>query len=413
VTRPATLLLLLCAHSAFANEAITLSLPDALRLAERQSALVRRAVRERAVSEAGRVGAAALLPANPVATITLGARRDASGSVPASSGFEITGRLEQMIEIGGQRGLRMLEAARALDVATVRVEVARAETRARVRAAYVHVLLATRHLTYARVQESLAEQVFASARIRVDLGAGTDVDRNLAEVERGRLTQERIYATLALDAGFDRLRVAVGLPVGQGITVSTALALPPPITESEAALQERARTRRAELRALEASTAQLDVAVVRMRRERVPSPTLFFDVMSQQPLQLYFGGGLAMPLPLWRRGQGELAVARASRELATEDRAIFEQLMATEVQQSLRVARALREVAERWEQVSVPAAEKNLELVTQGWRSGKFDLYRVVQTAREAADAHRRQLELTGAVWDATIDLDRVSGAEQ
>ncbi len=395
------------------TEGLTLSLQDALTLAEQRSPLVRRALKEEAVAAAGRIGAAALLPANPAVTVTLGARRDSSSSSPASQGFEGTGRIEQMFDIGGQRGLRIAEAEGNRALARLRVEVARAETRARVRAAYVTVLIARRHLADARDQEALGEQVFTSARIRFDAGAGTDVDRNLAEVERGRLTQERVYATLAVEDGLDRLRRSLGLPASRVLTLTSTLSLPPIIAETEAALLERARARRAELRVLDASAAQLDLTLARLRRERVPSPTLFFDAMSQQPGQLYLGGGLALPIPLWRRGQGEIAIANANRNLALEDRAIFEDQLAIEVQQSLRTARGLREAAERWDQQSAPAAQRNLELVTQGWRSGKFDLFRVVQTAREAADARRRLLELTGAVWDATINLDRVSGAGQ
>ena len=53
--------------------------------------------------------------------------------------------------------------------------------------------------------------------------------------------------------------------------------------------------------------AHVDATTTRLRRERVPNPTLFVDVAEQQPGQLYVGGGLALPLPLWRRNQGELA----------------------------------------------------------------------------------------------------------
>ena len=390
--------------------ALTLSLEGAIAMAEQQSPLVRRAIREQAVVEAGRVGAAALLPANPALSVMLGGRRDSSGSVPASQGFEGIGRLEQTIEIGGQRGLRMTEAARAVDVARIRTELARVEARARVRAAYTGVLLARRHLEYARAQEALGQRVFESASARLQAGAGTDVDRNLAEVERGRLTQERVYAVLELGEALARLRRTLGIPLERSLELSSLLALPPAVTEALAPLVERAKSRRAELRALDASVSQLDAALLRLRRERVPSPTLSFEVMAQQPGQLYLGGGLSVPLPLWRRGQGEIAVALANRALVVEERGIFDDELGIEVERTHRAALALREAAEQWERVSVPAAERNLELVTQGWRSGKFDLFRVVQTAREAAEAQRRQLQLLGALWDATITLDRVTG---
>ena len=46
-----------------------------------------------------------------------------------------------------------------------------------------------------------------------------------------------------------------------------------------------------------------------------------------------------------------------------------------------------------------------------GWLGGKLDLFRVVQVAREAADARRRQLEVLGDLWRARIELDRATGS--
>ena len=408
--------LLLAFSSSYAHaapEGSPLSLPDALRFAVERSPIVRRARKEHDVVAAARVGAAALLPANPIIGVALGTRRDTSGSVPPSRGFEGTGRLEQQIEIGGQRGARIAEADRAKDVARIRVDIALIEARARVRAAYVGVLLAERHLAHAREQEALGGQVLASAQARVTAGAGTDIDLHLAEVERGRLTQERVLAVLGVEEALSRLRHLVGLPLGSPLVLTSALDLPAPLTETFDALLLRAHERRAELRMLDASATQLDATIVRLHRERIPNPTLSFDVMSQQPGQLYLGGGLAIPLPLWRRGQGELAVAQANKALQTEERALFEDELALEVEQAERKARLLREAIDVWQRVSLPAAEQHLGLVTQGWRAGKLDLFRVVQAAREAADARRRELELAGALWDATITLQRATGSEE
>jgi cobalt-zinc-cadmium efflux system outer membrane protein len=279
-----------------------------------------------------------------------------------------------------------------------------------VRAAYVGALLALQNLQNAREAEAIGERVFESARARLEAGAGTDVDRNLAEVERGRLTQARVSALLGVGESLDRLRRAAGIAQGRPIALTSTLALPSPVDQTLEALLERARQRRLELKALEASARQIDATIVRLRRERVPSPTLFFDVMSQQPGQLYLGGGLGLPIPVWRRNQGELAIASAQRALVDEDRAVFEEQLAIEVEQAQRVAGGLRETVTRWQESAMPAAERNLELVTQGWRAGKFDLFRVVPTSREAAEARRRRLELIGALRDATITLQRAIG---
>ncbi len=387
-----------------------LSLAEALEMANQNSPLVRRALKEQAVAQATLVGARTLLPANPWIGVTLGQRRDYSSSSPPSAGFEVTGHLEQQFEIGGQRGLRMNEASRAIEVARIRTEIARLETRARVRAAYVGVLIARRQLKWAQEAEALGEQVWKSARTRLSAGAGTDIDRNLAEVEWMRLSQERVQASLGVEEALDRLRRELRLPAATPLELSSPLETPAPMTGTLEQLVGYAKARRADLKLLDAARTQLDAQLVRLRRERVPSPTLSFDVMSQQPGQLYLGGGVALGLPIWRRLQGELAITAAQREVALEDQVIFEDQLAIEVDHAQRVARALHDAAERWEQVALPAAERNVELVTQGWRSGKLDLFRVVQAVREAAEARRRHLSLLGALWDSMITLERVTG---
>jgi outer membrane protein TolC len=59
----------------------------------------------------------------------------------------------------------------------------------------------------------------------------------------------------------------------------------------------------------------------------------------------------------------------------------------------------------------LPAAEAAVTLMTEGWRAGKFDLFRLLQTSRDASEARRLYLETLGLLWDSTIALDRAVGA--
>ena len=58
-----------------------------------------------------------------------------------------------------------------------------------------------------------------------------------------------------------------------------------------------------------------------------------------------------------------------------------------------------------------PAAEANASLLTEGWRAGKFDLFRVIQASRDVGDARRAELEALRDFWQAVIALDRATGA--
>jgi len=389
---------------------VQLSLDEALLRAETASPLVRRAHRARESVAALRVGAGVLFPSNPAAFVTVGRRSDASQSMPPSDGVEWGLHLEQTVELAGQRGTRLAEVDRAIQAAVARERLARVETRARVRAAYVGALIAEAQVESARRREALAERVLASARARVQAGAASDVETHLAEAEHGRVSYERIEAELAAVDGTAELRRVLDLPPGTVVALTTALGQPTLPTSPLDDLLTRAQLRREELRALEATRLQLDASVVRLRREVVPSPTLFLDVQRQQPGQTYVGAGLGVPLPLWRRNQGELAQVRAERARTDEEIAIAQHEIAAEVARLHRTSLARRDEVSVWTERIVPAANANVELVTQGWRVGKFDLFRVVQVSREAGEARRKELEVLGTLWESSIELGRAVG---
>ncbi|HUM13273.1 MAG TPA: TolC family protein [Myxococcaceae bacterium] len=405
----ASLLATLCCTAASAQPR-SFSLDEALARAADRSPAVQRARLERRSVEAEAVGAGLFFPANPVVSVAGGSRSDLSGSVPPAAGAEFGVRVEQQVEIGGQRGARLTEVERAVDAARARERVALSETRARVRSAYVGTLLAREQVRFSEQRLELAERVRTSVQQRAGLGAAAEVDVNLAILEAGRAEQEVAAARVAAVASDQALRRLLDLPRGPPLELTSVLELPAAPGEDTEALVTAARNRRAELAALTASRSQLDATLELLSREVIPSPTLFFEWASQQPQQSWFGGGIAIPIPLWRQNQGAKARVRAAQERLDGERVLVEREVESEVEVAAASARALATEAVRWEREVAPAAAANAELVARGWQAGKFDFFRVVQALRESAEARALQLRLLGTAWAAVIDLDRVTG---
>ncbi len=397
---------------------VALDIEEAARRAADASPLVRRARAQREAVVARRVEADFLLPANPVIGGSVGPTwTSTSTTVPAAPGsptareLGVTGHLEQTIEIGGQRGLRQTEVARAVDAARSRERVAEVESRARARTAYVAALLASAQLDAAKRLEELASRIEASVQTRVAAGAASDIDLRLATLERSRIQRDRVEFVQGVSDALIELRLLLGLPPAATLVLTTPLGAPAVDMPTLGSAVERAKERRAHLLALAATRVELDAALTRLGREALPSPTLFLDVERDRPGELYARAGLAIPLPVARRKQGEIAVARAARANVDVERALGEHEVALEVERAWRESTNRRAQVEIDEREVVPAAEAAAELLTQGWRAGKFDLFRVIQASREAGDARRRALEDLGRLWQARIELDRTMGA--
>ncbi len=384
-----------------------LMLAEALSRAEAASPLVRRAHAERQAVAARETGAALLFPSNPLLSGAAGPRRD-----PAGDGLEYLLHAEQTIEIGGQRSARRAVISRALRTAELREQVARAETVARVRAAYVGAQLARARAEAESAREALVAKLLDAVQSRVENGASSDVDLELARLERGIARRARADAALAATDALARLRLLVGLPAARPLTLDAAVIAPTPRAGDLPALIARAESQRAELAVIASSQEELDADLVRLRREAIPSPTLFVDFERDRPGQVYLGAGLTVPIPVWRRQQGELALAQAERSRLDEELALAGRDVALEVERAFVAESAQRQMAELLDREVLPAAERAVTLMTEGWRAGKFDLFRLLQTSRDASEARRLYLETLGRQWDATINLDRAVGAE-
>ena len=174
-----------------------LTLEAALARAEESSPLVRRARAERQAVAAREVGASQLFPSNPVIAGGAGPRRENNPGFADAKGIQFFGHIEQTIEIGAQRSARRKVVSQALHTAELREQVARAETRARVRAAYVGVQLALARVVAASQREALVTRLLEAVRARVAGGASSNVDLELARLERGSAARARVDATLA------------------------------------------------------------------------------------------------------------------------------------------------------------------------------------------------------------------------
>lgn len=386
----------------------TLTLEAAVDRARNRSPEVQLATRVVDEAEATRVGAGVFLPTNPRLFADyrpLVIELPGSPSDPRN-GYNIG--INGDIEISGAGFARVEESERRVEVAKAELEWERKRAAARAWVAYVDVLLSDQRVE--RIQEALDVQkrVSDAAKERVSAGVAGEPEVTTVEVELASAERDLIEAQRQQTSA--RLELTNVLDAEPGtVWELAATTLEPRDAPSEQELVERALESRPELAIVKARLALLETMESRLAREGFPKLglNLGLDVAPASPGFLY--AGLALELPV-QRNQGPQAVARAQQE--TEKARLQAQLRRV----AREVAAARRSYESRRNQVSVlvkkalPSARRTRDLIEQGWRAGRFDVFRLTTATRDVLRLEREHIDTLSAAWSDWVELQRASG---
>lgn len=352
----------------------------------------------------GRLTDAETYPYNPTAQGQAASRR---GGGQSSVDFEVG--VGQQIEIAGQRGDR-IDTARA-ELAAERARLLRAQRllAARVHLAFVAALEARELLEVSRSDVELARRLYDLAQRRLDRGAGTRLDVNVAAAELGRAEARYQAAQAVYQAQRATLAEAMGLetflPLPQGELHVSLDALP-----SLEQLVESARAHRADLQVLRdleaASLARHELA----RSEAWPDLTLEAFAGHEEASDTIIGGRLSVPIPLFNRNQGRVEetraqIARVQAERHAGELSVWQEVVAAHAryETSLRTIERLRELV-------FGTLEQNMELLKRSFEAGKATWPEVVVIRRLLVDAQRELTTAEASARRAWVELKVAAG---
>lgn len=401
-------LVLTCALLALPAAAEALTLEQAIERAREKAPEVQLAARVVDEARASRVGAGVFMPTNPR---LFGDYRPLVIELPGSPvdprhGYNLG--INGDIEISGAGFARVEEAERRVEVATAELDWERKRAAARAWVAYVDALLSNQRVE--RIQEALAVQkrVAEAAQERVSAGVAGEPEVTTVAVEVA--SAERDLAEAQRQQQAARLELSSVLDSEPGTEWElTDTSLDPKPAPPEQELVDRALDARPELRVVKARLALLETMESRFAREGFPKLglNLGLDVAPASPGFLY--AGIAIELPV-QRNQGPQAIARAQQE--TEKARLQAQLRRV----AREVALARRSYEARRQQVTVlttqalPSARRTQELIEQGWRAGRFDVFRLTTATRDSLRLQREYIETLLATWSDWVELQRASG---
>jgi cobalt-zinc-cadmium efflux system outer membrane protein len=347
-----------------------------------------------------------VLPSNP--RLFGDYRRLAPGpQVAPLDGFQVG--VDALFEVSGAGAARVEEAGRRLALARADLASERVRARARAWGTWVEVQVATQRVAVLEEAEAVQRRVELASRERQLAGVAGEPDLAAATLELASVRAQLAEARRLEAAARMGLRAVLDLPAGEPLLLAEPPA-EPAATRDEGGYVERALERRPELAALRARLQLLEQTDTRLAREAFPRLGVTLGLDAAPASQAFGYGGLSVELPVAQRNQGPRALVAAQR--GTEETRLELELRRVHRE----VASAFRGLAERKAQLrllveqALPAAERSVALVEQGWRAGRFDVFRLTAATRELQRVRQQQLETLLLAWLDLIDLERSSG---
>jgi len=353
-----------------------LSIEALVAMAMDRAPMLKAAAARIAVAE-GERRQASLRP-NPIAGAD---RRQQFGGSDTQTTFGLTMPLDLF-----RRDARVAVADHTVQRAAALAEWERIDRAALVRVRAADLLAAVRQLGVVRQVALAARSRLDMLRARVDTGAGTPLDRDLADVEWQRSDADALRWQGEVDAAMAALKAAVGWPIHQPLQLSSSLdeaiaGLP----AVPAALVAAALDQRPDVRAAEAMAGQADAMQHLARREArldlsVTGAYMWRTVGRDRMNEAMVG--VMVDLPWRNRQQGAIAAATAQGRAARSEVAALRLDAEGDMAAALARDTAAFATVQRYRSGLVDLAAKNLEVVRERWSLGQGTLFDVIEEER-------------------------------
>jgi outer membrane protein, heavy metal efflux system len=332
----------------------------------------------------------------------------ASADGRRASDFDVA--VEQVIELGGKRGKRVSVATARLEAARSRRGLARSQLVLRVRRAYMLAVIAGQRITAAHEAEAIAVELKSFADQRLELGAGTLLEVNVASAARGRAIAERLGAEQAMRTARAELAAAVGDPAVPELAPAAEAAFAAPVLSEDEFIRRALANRgdlmaaAAEIRAAEAELSLAQALAVPDVVARVGTALQGIDHERSASV------GVSVSVPILNRNQGGQAVAQAVLDRARVAETVLRQAVERDARVAFTRYRAAREAQEAYDRNVVDKLAENLALAWESFRSGKIGLLEFNAVRRDLVDTRRAFLDALIEVVEARAAADAAAG---
>jgi len=324
-----------------------------------------------------------------------------------------TAQMNLPVELGGKRAARIGAAQRGRELAQAQLRATESDLRASVIGAFFNVLVAQERVRLAASSAGIAARGASVAARRVAAGKISPVEETKAGVELANAELERAEADAALVGARHALSTLWGNPSPRFAeadgSLDTLSALP---ARPDAALLrdglDAAPAAVASQRELARRQAEINV----QRSQQYPDVTLSVGAKRENAGDrgYYPVLGVAIPLPLFDRNQGNLYTAIRQADKAADEYRATRLRLDHDLQQATSQLAVSRSSAQALRDTVLPAAQHAYQAATQGFEAGKFSYLEVLDAQRTLFQVRIRYLGVVASAWQAATTIDRILG---
>lgn len=350
----------------------------------------------------GRAVQAGLYP-NPTVAVTADELGDRTGT------FGIIGapQISQEIVRGNKLGLSQAAANKEVDRASLAVVEERYKLLTLVRQSYWEAIVLQRRAEVLTELISIADRSIETADklLKAKEKDATELDGLQFEIDRERYRAELDATRRALPGAVRKLAADAGaadLPIA---AVVGDLERNLPEFDLNAALPYVLGVH-PQVQSARLGVEQAQLLVRRAEAEPTPNITLSGGYTRQgQNRSNDWGIGIAMPVPLWNKNQGNIFAAKAQLGEALNEIARVQNELSARTAAAFSAYDAAKARADKYRSAILPKAEKNLTLAMKAYQSGQFDYLRVLQAQRAVAETRLETIKSLGEQWKAASDI--------
>ena len=321
--------------------------------------------------------------------------------------------VSQELPVRGRIGLLDRAAQQAVTAAEARADASVVAFETRLRVAFTALLLAQERTRVLDSGLSELQRMVDVLLAREREGEGSRFDRLRAEREVADIETdleaaeiERLSAQARLAAFFAPGTDPAGLRAGGKL-------LDAPRRVDPGTLVQRALATRADYRALELSAEQWGTERRAAERLRYPGAEINAGLKrtgADRARESGYAVTATMVVPLFNRGQAQVARAAAARARVDAERQALRGTIESEVRAAHVAAARYRALADRYRATSVAPAAELVAIADAAYEEGEYGILELLDAHRVTLGAQLRLLELSAAARGAGIELDRVIG---